>query len=102
MAASPSAAVPPAAPTPDEHRHDRRQRALKSARLVSRDRRSTWDCVIRDLSKAGARIRIENGLFMPAELTLVLISEEIEIPCVVKWRRPGEIGVRFVVEGGGA
>jgi len=78
-----------------EARRARRLRTLKGARAVSKDHRSTWDCVVRDLSPGGARLKIANPAVLPESFDLQLTDENLLIPCVVVWRKSFEVGVRF-------
>lgn len=53
--------------------------------------RSTFECVIRDLSEAGARLRCDQHIALPDVLDLV-----IERRCAqVVWRRENDIGLVF-------
>lgn len=73
-----------------------RRRVLKSASVVLNNRASTIDCLVRDISDAGARIAVE-GLFRPPhEFDLKIPSARQDHACEVVWRHENQIGVRFV------
>jgi hypothetical protein len=75
-----------------------RQRTLKSGRLLYADGRSTRDCVIRDLTPAGARLKFEIPYDGPDRVTLQIgVGDFIrdKVPGCVVWRSEKEIGVRF-------
>lgn len=81
--------------TDSEHRSGHRRRMLKEAKIVTRHGHSTVDCVVRDMSPGGARLKVEDGLSVPASFELLLVSEEARVPAQVVWRKAREIGIRF-------
>lgn len=81
--------------TDSDNRSGQRRRMLKQGRIVTNSGHSTIDCVVRDMSLGGARLKVENGLAVPALFELLLVSEEARVPAEVVWRRPNEVGIRF-------
>ena len=55
----------------------------------------TIDCLIRDVSNRGARLKVDNITAIPAHFDLAW-SGGHRRPAKVRWRRKGEIGVSFV------
>jgi hypothetical protein len=53
------------------------------------------ECVIRDVSKRGARLRVDNIAAVPPEFELVWSGGHRRV-VKVRWRRKGEVGVTFV------
>jgi hypothetical protein len=51
--------------------------------------------LLRDLSAAGARIRIVGAAQIPDRFRLIVPMEKIDKPCVVVWRRGSDCGVQF-------
>lgn len=81
--------------TDSDNRSGQRRRMLKQGLIVTNNGHSTIDCVVRDMSLGGARLKVENGLAVPALFELLLVSEEARVPAEVVWRRPNEVGIRF-------
>ena len=78
-----------------DNRAGQRRRMLKQARIVTNTGQSTLDCLVRDISLGGARLKVENGLAVPASFELLLTTENTCVPAQVVWRKPNEVGVRF-------
>lgn len=78
-----------------EHRSGQRRRMLKQAKIVTNGGNSTIDCLVRDISLGGARLKVENSLTVPGSFELLLVSEDARVPAQVVWRRPNEVGIRF-------
>lgn len=83
--------------TDNENRSGQRRRMLKEGKVVTNHGHSTIDCVVRDMSLGGARLKVENGLAVPATFDLLLVSEGTRVPVEVVWRKPREVGIRFAV-----
>jgi hypothetical protein len=78
-----------------ESRSGQRRRMLKQAQIVTNLGHSTIDCIVRDISPGGARLRVENSLAVPAQFELLLLTENARTPAQVVWRKATEVGVRF-------
>ena len=76
-----------------EERSAPRHRVLKGGQI--RFGQSAIDCVIRDLSATGARIKINSPLWYPDAFTLVLTADGTARKCRVVWRGDREIGLAF-------
>jgi hypothetical protein len=79
-----------------EHRLAQRRRVLKGAAIWLAGRMSTMDCVVRDLSEEGCRLKTDGVAWAPDSFELSLGQGAVIEQCKVVWRRAGEIGVRFV------
>jgi two-component system cell cycle response regulator len=55
----------------------------------------TIDCLIKDVSRRGARLKVDNVLAVPALFELSSSGGQRR-PVKVRWRRKGEIGIAFV------
>jgi len=84
--------------TKDEKRACHRPRQFKGGSIIIDWENSTIDCIIRDMSDAGARLRIASQLGVPNLFDLVALSANNEFKCEVVWRRGFEVGVKFVQE----
>ncbi|MBZ8135242.1 PilZ domain-containing protein [Afifella sp. IM 167] len=78
-----------------EKRSHHRARALKAAKIVLNDRHSTIDCLVRDLSQGGAKLKVDNPAVLPAEFELLLESDKIIVKAAIIWRRGEYVGVQF-------
>ena len=79
-----------------EHRHIRRQRSLLTGVGAYLDGTGTFDCVIRDLSDTGGRIRFSTGLAIPTAFHLVNVRDRVAYEAKVAWRKSGEAGLKWV------
>jgi hypothetical protein len=76
-------------------RRARRSRTFLSAKIIMPNGNSVIDCVVRDVSRSGARIKVDEVAVVPAQFGLLIGSENQRERCRVVWRRPTEIGVTF-------
>jgi hypothetical protein len=56
------------------------------------------DCVVRDISATGARLRVPDSRAVPEQFELLLKQTGEYRPAFVRWRRKGEVGVSFQPE----
>ena len=75
----------------------RRQRVLKGGKILFNDGHSTIDCIVRDLSETGARLRVESVIGVPDHFEL-RASDGRSWHCHVRWRAMTECGVEFQEE----
>lgn len=83
---------------PKERRRFQRLRSYKGARVVFGKRLCVFDCVVRDRSERGARLKLVAPEFVPNSFFLNIPKEGFEAAAVVKHRAPGEIGVELEPE----
>jgi hypothetical protein len=81
--------------TEEEKRIIRRQRVLKSGKIIFADGNSVVDCVIRNLSVTGARLEVPTTVGLPGEFTLVDAHANRHYAAKVMWRRGEAMGVEF-------
>ncbi len=82
-----------------ENRQSARHRTLKRARIVFNDGSSSFECIVRDISDTGAKVRTNGWFSCPDEVGLQ-IPESIDdhgIPrdCRIVWRQGDTMGVAF-------
>ena len=53
------------------------------------------DCMVRDLSVAGAALEVSNQISIPAKFLLVIPGDGLHLPCHIVWRKEYRIGVAF-------
>jgi len=82
----------------DEQRSSPRQRMLKSAHVVFNDGHSTINCVVRNLSETGAKLKVADVIGIPQRFDLALPGTERRA-CRVIWHSATELGVTFVEQG---
>jgi PilZ domain len=81
--------------TDRERRCQARRRTLKAGIIAFQARHSTLDCVVRDFSATGARLRVDASQRPPDGFDLIIELDGLEVPCRVIWRHDNEIGVIF-------
>jgi hypothetical protein len=79
-----------------EHRRAPRINVLKRAKVAYDQGFSSVDCLIRNVSDSGAKLRFSPlAMTVPDNFHLVCMGSPVQ-SCEVVWRRIGELGVRFV------
>ena len=79
-----------------ERRAAVRGRVLLGGKLVYGQGDRSADCVIRDLTELGARIRLASDIRIPDEVWLIILRSGIAHRAVVVWRSWLGIGLKFV------
>lgn len=74
---------------------ERRQRVLKRGLASYANHSISIDVVVRDLSSAGARLKINDAAILPDKFTLLVPMDGIEVDCSVCWRSGELMGVKF-------
>lgn len=82
----------------DERRKQTRRRALKACKAVYGDFRYTVDCLVRDVTPEGARLKTTAGGEIPNEFYLYDGGEGQLHRAEVMWRKDNELGVHFTGE----
>ncbi len=73
-----------------------RVRALLGGRLAYGGGYFTLECLVRDMSADGARIKIPEGQAVPPNLYLLELRSGVVHEARVAWRRLPEVGLEFV------
>src|SRR5262245_6705221 len=73
-----------------------RRRMLKSGKVAYADRHVTLECLVRDMSATGARIRVEGSVSAPDTFELLIPLDGLEANCQVVWRSGVDLGVKFL------
>jgi hypothetical protein len=82
----------------DNKRYADRLRVLKGAKVVPLTTWSLIDCVVRDISTTGAKLRCADPSKVPDEFRLLLPAENTIQSAKVVWRKTDLIGVEFTGE----
>jgi hypothetical protein len=77
-----------------ERRRTPRQRTLKGGSIWYASA-PTIDCVIRNLSAAGACLVFAKPMAVPNQFTLLIKPERMKRSCEVEWRSNKSVGVQF-------
>lgn len=85
-------------PNDSDKRIAPRQRVIKAAKIVSLDRVTVVDCTMRNVSKTGAQLVVENQALVPPTFYLVQPKENIMCQAKVMWRREKLVGIHFTSE----
>jgi hypothetical protein len=87
-----------AEPAPNfvERRSEPREPVRQPARVLHGPKLAMWaDCVIRDLSRSGAKLELSHFYKLPPRFVLIHFQEARAIEVVLKWRRGDLAGVAF-------
>lgn len=78
----------------EERRATPRQRVLKGGKIVINNGFSTFQCTVRNVSKAGARLKVGSIIGIPDTFQLVM-DDGRKFSCAAIWKTEFEIGVEF-------
>jgi PilZ domain len=78
-----------------ERRQSQRQKSLLRGCIYFNNRRSAFDCLIRDISATGARLIFSETINVPDVVELYVSQKDETLRARVQWRRGGEVGVAF-------
>ena len=79
-----------------ERRRQYRDRTLRGARIAFGNMSITIDCVVRDLTPRGARLRMPSTVGVPSVFHLLHQRDGAIQRCKVAWRTETEVGVEFI------
>ena len=78
-----------------ERRSASRQKAFLQGRIFFNNRRNRVDCLIRDFSEHGAKLKFSGTTVTPDVVELFVPAKEESYRAKVIWRNADEIGVGF-------
>jgi hypothetical protein len=78
-----------------ERRRFKRRRMLKAGRIVFNNAMSTFNCMMRNHSEAGARLEMNSTLGVPDAFDLRLEGLPSQL-CALAWRKSDALGVAFI------
>jgi hypothetical protein len=81
--------------TSDERRTLLRKRSFLQGRLYFNNRRSSLDCLVRDISSQGAKLKVSDSIAIPEMVELYIPNKDETYRAKVQWRTGFEIGVTF-------
>jgi hypothetical protein len=83
--------------TMSDRRHVKRIKSFLRGRVFFNSRNNSLDCMIRDVSKQGARILVSADVGIPDKVELYIPQKNASYDARVEWRRQDEIGLVFPV-----
>jgi len=78
-----------------DHRNDQRHRTLKTGKITFGDGACVIDCIIRNMSDAGASLIVPTTVGIPGKFTLIDVHGGTRHPVRVAWRQGERMGVHF-------
>jgi hypothetical protein len=78
-----------------ERRSGSRQKSFLQGRIFFNNRRTSVDCLIRDFSERGARLKFTGMTATPDVVELYIPNRDESYRAKVQWRNADEIGVGF-------
>jgi 2-succinyl-5-enolpyruvyl-6-hydroxy-3-cyclohexene-1-carboxylate synthase len=81
--------------TDSESRVARRQKVLKSGKIIFNRNQSVVDCAVRDMSATGAKLVTKGAAQLPDDVKLLLTQENVIRDAHVVWRKSDLVGVHF-------
>ena len=79
----------------DDRRVSLRQKSFLQGRIYFNNRRSSIDCLVRDYSETGARLKLSEAITVPEAMELYIPNREEMHRARVEWRSGNEMGVSF-------
>ncbi|MGX5774882.1 PilZ domain-containing protein [Methylorubrum zatmanii] len=78
-----------------ERRQEIRKRTFLKGRILFNKGASTMDCLVRDLSEAGARLELSQTNSLPDVFDLHIPQKDATLRSSLRWRREDAVGVAF-------
>jgi hypothetical protein len=78
-----------------ELRRSGRKCTLLPAKIQFNDKRSVFDCVVKNISSSGALLQVVSPIGIPGMFTLMIPSTEKRYLCWIVWSSMTELGVSF-------
>jgi PilZ domain len=78
-----------------ERKGQQRRRTLKPGKIVFDRRSCVIDCMVRNVSAAGACLVLPSTVGVPDSFDLMIASEPYPRPCRVAWKDDSRVGVTF-------
>ena len=78
-----------------ERRKVQRKRSFRIGKILLNDHRSVIDCVIRNISAAGANLHVPSLAGIPAKFELQIDGSSKTYSCVAIWHAQNRLGVAF-------
>src|SRR5947199_10768720 len=83
-----------------ERRITSRQKSFLQGRIYFNNRRSSVDCLVRDLSERGAKLKVSEAIAIPDVVELYIPNKDETFRARVEWRIGDEVGLGFGLDEG--
>lgn len=80
-----------------EQRSQPRTRSLLRGRIEFNQRKTTVECVVREVSESGARLAVSEAVTLPSEFELYVPFKDQRFQVQARWRRADLVGVQFLL-----
>ena len=81
----------------NERRSKSRQKSFLQGRIYFNHRRTSVDCLVRDISEKGARLKFPGAVATPEVVELYIPNKDESYRARVQWRVADEMGVVFTM-----
>ena len=81
-----------------DRRTSTRQKSFLQGRIYYNNRRSSVDCLVRDISDTGARLVFSSAVTFPDVVEVYLSNKDEVCRAQVQWRRGNEVGIDFIFD----
>src|SRR5215471_18676504 len=78
-----------------ERRESARQKSFLKGRIYFNHRRSSVDCLVRDISDQGAKLKFSETVAIPEAFELYIPNRDETFRARVQWRTGEEVGIAF-------
>jgi len=78
-----------------ERRQRKRTKLLKQAKILFNEDQSVYNALLRNISAGGASLDTTLAETLPEKFKLHIVTENVTVPCLVKWRTTEGVGVEF-------
>lgn len=79
-----------------DQRNAERRKMLRAAKIIYNNAMCVINCEIRDISDTGCRVKVASSHGIPDLFTLHIIAGGIRHECEVAWRKPEQMGLKFI------
>ncbi len=75
-----------------------RRKVLKTGVISYEDHSISHNCMVRDVSESGAKLKFDHPVLLPKRFWLTVEFDAFKVECESAWSRGREMGVSFVGE----
>ena len=75
-----------------------RQKSFLPGRIHFNNRQMSVECLIRDVSSDGAKLKVSESISLPEMIELYITGKDEYRRARIQWRRGNEVGLAFIVD----
>ena len=79
-----------------DSRSQQRSRILKAGKVLLTGGWGSHECIIKNISSSGAKVETDPLFDFPSQFDLLIIQDELLVPCRLIWRQGKFAGLHFV------